>query len=118
MYSIESKGYLFLSKRKKIKLEVHQDILSEYYHPYWEIEISQKPRFPLDQYEKPIRNQIGKTIVSRDDYTQYPCAFCKSEDTELVWFFKSLTNAGGLIESEFKCGKCGIYSFYVEKEFS
>ena len=118
MFLLNQKVYLQLFKRENKKLRVHKDILSEYHHPYWEIEINQKPKFPLDQYEKPVRNRIGGGVISQDDYTQYPCAFCKSEDTELIWFFKSLTNAGGLIESEFKCEKCGLYSFYIEKEFS
>ena len=100
------------------ELEVHKDIAAEYNYPYWEVKVYSDPQFPSDQYEFPVRNQSDKDMIFDDDYIHFPCGYCKSEDTKLLWANENLTNAGGSVDYEIRCESCGVYTFYEGQEFS
>ncbi|NHJ49471.1 MAG: hypothetical protein FK733_16900 [Asgard group archaeon] len=107
-----------MSNKENEKLKVNKDIASEYCSPYYRICVYREPKFPLDQYETPLKNQFTKDELLEQYYVQYPCGYCKFKTPKLIWARVSLTNAGGTKEYEFKCEKCGIYTFYEEQEFS
>lgn len=100
------------------KLKVHKDISSRFTRPYWHIEVYREPKFPSDQYRTSLIGEHNKDEVHEMDLVQYPCGYCKSQDPKLIWIKISMTNAGGTKSYEFKCEKCGIYTFYDEQEFS
>ena len=104
-------------KEKKI-LKVHEDIASRYRRPYWRIEVRRSPKFPLDQYCIPIKNQIDTDELFKNDYIQLPCGYCKYKSPKLIWINEVLSNSGGWKQYEFKCERCGVYTFYEESVFS
>lgn len=109
---------LNLANKENGKLEVHKDIAAEYTYPYWEVEVYTEPKFPSEQYQQPIRNQSDKDRIFDDDYIQLPCGYCTSKDTKLLWVDENLTNAGGTIDYEIRCNRCGVYTLYEGQEFS
>jgi hypothetical protein len=107
-----------LSNKKTEELKVHKDIVSEYNSPYYQVWVYREPKFPLEQYVIPLINQFTKEELLEQYYVQYPCGYCKYEKPKLIWSRVALTNAGGIKEYEFKCERCGVYTFYEEQEFS
>ena len=107
-----------MSGTENEELKVHEDIPKKYYHPYWEIYVSLKPKYPPDHYTTPVRNWRDKDKIINPEDLDYVCAHCKSEDIKLLFADEFGTSAGGEKEYEFKCRNCGVYSFYIEKDFS
>ena len=107
-----------MSETESEELKIHEDIPKKYYHPYWEIYVSRKPKYPADHYTTPVRNWRNKDEIINPDDLDYVCACCKSKDIRLLFADEYCSNAGGEKEYEFICGQCGVYSLYIEKDFS
>lgn len=107
-----------MSRIEKGKLKVHKDISSRFRAPYWHVEVNRDPRFPLDQYRTQLKDLLDKYERFKDPDIQYLCGYCKSEDMELLLVDVVLSNSGGWKNFEFKCKRCGVYTFYNENEFS
>lgn len=107
-----------MPETEKRMLKVHKDISSRFRPPYWDVEVRRDPKFPLDQYVTPIRNQSNKNDIYKIGDIQYPCGYCNSENPKLIWVNVVACNAGDFIGYEFRCEKCGVYTFYKGPEYS
>jgi hypothetical protein len=107
-----------MPEKENKEITIHEDIPKKYYHPYWEIYVSRKPKYPADRYTTPVRNWINNDEIINPDDLDYVCAHCKSEDIKLLFASEFRSNAGDEKEYEFLCRQCGVYSIYIEKDFS